>query len=390
MRCITAYRDIPLLDIVGLSAKGDQEALYAFHANRTVFSVGDRDPVLFSDFVDFTREDAHRKGFWNLRGSNVVDTGCDLWMDRFSNLPTPGETLTDNTDEEDSLAGPKTDCRNYFRSAHDTIAKRLSQGPLLSALAREDASCFLLQVFVKRHFHYCMAEAIRIRNPLISRYAWKVEGHRFNLWFPKSIAGDERGKWLDTNVERVDPARPSEQKRIQALIDSRLGIPRLVSGDANPSLIMQLGSNLGVPDIIALDGEDRASLEEYVAAEKAASIALQLPAIRALGPKKLRAMVLEILESIDDAPKAQDKRLAVKYGLSASVYSRFAGSSFKSRIKKEDFTNAPHLWINISHVLANHAAFMKVARRTGMVAVANAILEDNDVPTIKREELRHE
>ena len=103
-----------------------------------------------------------------------------------------------------------------------------------------------------------------------------------------------------------------------------------------------------------------------VADEKARNISFQRPSIRELGQDRLRSMVLEIFDALQE-DEIEDGRMADKYGLSKATFSRFAG------VRWQDGNGIiPDLWCNTAHVLAGHPVFNEAAQESGVWARVQA------------------
>jgi hypothetical protein len=121
---------------------------------------------------------------------------------------------------------------------------------------------------------------------------------------------------------------------------------------------------------------------EFIAREKAASVALQRPAIRALGSDKLAEFVLAVMENLLDKERTEEE-IARAFGLSKSAYSRFAGSRWNG-VKTNKRGTIADLWVNVSHVLAKNPMFVDVARQAGVFGPARDIAERIDVCRMRK------
>jgi len=106
------------------------------------------------------------------------------------------------------------------------------------------------------------------------------------------------------------------------------------------------------------------ALSDVVAAEKAVNITAQRPAIRNLGPNKLKQMIHNVFESLLSEQYTESK-IAGDFGISTATFSRFAGSRWSNSGTEEiDPANVPDLWRNTAHILANHSQFTDAARKS--------------------------
>ena len=172
----------------------------------------------------------------------------------------------------------------------------------------------LLQAFVTRHFHLSLLEARRSANPSISRYVWRVNGiGAVTLWMPKALRGVERKTWLEKNVVDCDPSRPGERERVQAIIDTRLSRGGFVPLHQVEYRLSRGERSRDHGQAPSLPKEGGVDLAQFIAAEKADSIDLQRPAIRAIGPVNLRALVLAVFENITEEDRSEEE-LAAAFG----------------------------------------------------------------------------
>lgn len=326
-------------------------------------------PLLSGDCVP-NRLIALLTRFWRKRGSNVVDVACDALTDRFSILPVHGDEGTEDDPQDRHPAGP--DCRNYFRGFLTYVEHMLDREPATGALATEARTAHAMQRFAKRHFYLCMRDALREINPLVSRYAWEFNGATYNLWFPKTLSGRKRGEWLEEHISKPREGNPWEEQRIQAIIDERLGVPRLTSLDACLDRIPLASTPIPSPRHAAMDAEGK-RIRHAIADEKAGLIHTMRPAIRDLGPAGLRSLVLKILTNLDE-PCESHAEIAREAGLSCSTLSRFAGEQWRH----QDGRAVPDLWRNIAHIAARTPAFVEAAKDMGLFQTIADTLEEGD------------
>lgn len=365
-----SFETWPLLEITRQIANGrDRTALAEFH-RRSLFEVAGGQHVRFSEWVNVIRGWAHEAGFWRKHGSDVVDFACDMLMDRFSNLPAECDDDAAVEKGEDRLTGP--DCRKYFAGFLTYAERVLERDDFAGALAAEARAALALQRFAKRHFYLCVLEALRGINPLISRYAWKLNGTTYNLWFPKTLSGRKRRDWLEEHIGQPCCENPWEEQRIQAVIEERLQVPRLTSLDSCPEIPHVSSPAIPSPCQAAMDAEGK-GIREAIADEKAALVDKMRPAIRELGRAKLRSLVVDILMNLDE-PRKSHAEIARKAGISCSTLSRFAGE----RWREKDGGAVPDLWTNIANIAASTPAFVEAAKAMRLLETVTKIVDDAD------------
>jgi hypothetical protein len=361
---LRSYGGLRLWRLVERIANGsDHTALCEFHNYRPVFRLRDRaDPMLFVEFLSGLQETLWVRRI-TCNDSVVMDMAYDLSLDKWSNIPNENETHMKSS-------GP--DCRFYYGAVLNLVEGLLPEGAAINLAAEETMIPSVFQrVVVRQHMLSCL-EARRSRNPAITRYGWEVgDGKRIYLWMPASMPGWQRRVWLEQHVGRVCPSQPGERYRIQTIVDKELGIVRVRSlGDGAESIASGRSSDSPVLDAIARE-ISRHGLPEVIANEKADSLDLLRPAIRALGKTCVKKLILQIFEGIGGGDY-EEKRLAETYGLSRPTFSRFAGS----RWKPGTASPIPDLWANVSKSLAKHEIFMEAAMGAGVWERVEQVLQD--------------
>lgn len=163
----------------------------------------------------------------------------------------------------------------------------------------------------------------------------------------------------------MDPKRPGERDRVQAVVDRLIARRRIISLDdlgRNAKRIAPT-SDAGFPSIeetISTEG-----LAETVAEEKADNIEYQRPAIQSLGQTRLRRLVCRIFDDLV-SERYEAKNIATEFGLSKSTFSRFAGSRWNNSPEGNALGPVPDLWRNLAHILASHSTFRKAAKKAGV------------------------
>jgi len=212
-----------------------------------------------------------------------------------------------------------------------------------------------------RHFYLSCLDARRRGDRTRTRFAWSVGGGVIYVWLPSRLPGSQRREWLEANIDDPDPERPGEAKRVQAIIDLRLGRVSILSLGHNTHKL-PTGRVEEAPLRCLLEGEVTArGLAETVAGEKVNNLEGQRKAIRALGGPKLHRLILRVFEDLS-RECYRDSELAIAFGISKATLSRFAGSRWQTNSKSV----VPDLWANTAKVLAHHSAFVEMARDAGV------------------------
>ena len=362
------YTHLPLSELCGLIADSDMLAMQEFMEHRRPFEIATGERVGFVPYVKLLRKQRLET---YLRDS-LVECAFDLLTDHFTNIPTEedhdgrqenrqdlggghqGEDCAvDNEDEDQPL---RIDCRHYYRGYVSQVASDFRKVPPVGEVERELREAEHLRRFVLHQLKYCFKEAPRMTNPLLNRYEWKMgQKKSLWLWFPKSFGGSRRKKWLEEHVGHPDLSNPWEKERVQDLIDQSLGPQVLVPADG--SIANRLAGDLPAPDSTVRKAELK-KMRCLIADEKAARVNDQRRAIRNLGKKKLRELVLAVLENWD-TEEISGKDLARQFGLSPPTLSRFAGKNRKK--------GPPDLVVNIACIMKADANFMKAAREAGFL-----------------------
>ncbi|MBI1390119.1 MAG: hypothetical protein GC154_16885 [bacterium] len=343
-RQLTEYRRFNLPELIErVVQSSDRIALNHFHEVRPVFCGENGRWIRLAEYLDELRAAASHDG-------ELADHAYDLTLDKFHHLP--------EAREESGLKPNGPDCRLYFSAYLRHIREFMS--PERNALEKEAVAASLLQRFVKRHFHLSVLECRRRLNRFTSRYDWIVNGQAIRLWFPKSINGADRRKWLEVNIEDPDPNRRDERERIQREIDNRLQPQRSIpfQDDGRNSLYKNERDFMrSTAQRLNVDG-----VAETIAREKCESPSQLRPSIRVLAACDLQRLIHEIFESIC-SEDFDASRLARGYGLSPSTLSRFAGIQWD---RGDGETSIPDLWLNTARVFAHHPVFREAAEEAGM------------------------
>jgi hypothetical protein len=331
------YRTHSLERLLGqIVSAVDAEALCEFHDHRTIFSFGDSSELLFAEYLSRLKEGVSAQSW-----GRHAQAAYDLTVDKFSHLPEGGGI----------------DCRNYFRGTLKTLASV----PMEGELQRELALAEILQRLVYRHFELSLKECCRSES--MTRYEWWFPAGTLSLLMPRTVSGSERSRWLQEHVPDVDPRRANERERVQAMIDEAFGSSDPVSFDDAMAATELTCLPWEMVESISCDG-----LAKTIAAEKAACLLEQRPAIQALGATRLHEMVLRIFDALADGD-FRDGEIAQAFGLSKATFSRFAGSQWNVE------GGVPDLWKNTAKVLAAHDELIEVAHDAGVWSRVVTVIE---------------
>ena len=330
--------------IQAIVAHADPVALQELHENRTAFRLNGSGPIRLAELVDGLARRAAGQG------NPCTDEAYDLTIDKFSRIPA-GRNGN----------GAGVDCRNYLRSFLAFVGRREADWNGISEMERDGVEARALQNHVTQHFRLSLLECQR--NNDMTRYTWRLPQGPLMLLMPRTLRGHARRTWLEQHVSDVDPARPGERERVQALIYEHFGHASCVPFREDCQLDSVWPWRLaGPPPWAGLDPMPGNALAGIVAEEKTENIAEQRPAVQALGREPLRALILRIFEDIEaDCYSAAD--VAGQFKLSKASLSRFAGVHWNGDGKTE---NMPDLWRNTAHVIASDPIFVEVAREAGV------------------------
>ena len=349
------YQQIPLVWLIErIVSVNDKMALNELHENRTVFQYQEKDLLLVDYLVRLRDRDISR--LWCGESQVVLDNAFDLTLEKFINIPPK----KDRSGHPTGTGG--TDCRYYYRAYYAHTVGHSEQKKLSNVLEMEIMAARRLQKFVARHFFLSCLECVRQEQKTTRRYGWRINGQSMTLWMPSELTAKQCRQWLLKNVDDIDPRRDDERHRVQEIIDSRLmrrkilplgrmGNEALVPADSDVVSSM-------ITEQITADG-----LAEAVAAEKAAAIDFQRPAIRTLGKANLKKLVLMVFDNLLNGGRAYAHILAT-FSLSPASLNRFAGSKWHK--KPGGAVVVPDLWKNTAHLLARHSDFTEAAKQAGV------------------------
>jgi len=340
-----------------IAEKQDSQALYEFHG-RPLFCDGNERGLTCSEYISFFRVKTFNYKGMDIKALEIADIAYDLTIDKFSNLfsETKLHILTGKKDDQ-QMKQTGSNCCFYFKAYLDHVQTTFKEKPPKSELESECRAVALMHGLVKMQFFRSRLEAERKVSRSWSRYCWEQKQKKINIWLPISLKGNERKKWLEKNIINPDPLRPNERKRIQTIINKHFF--RGYHFSFNDNIAPQTDHNdMGPGGFKNIKG---LALAFVVAEEKALNLEKQRPGIKNLGSLKLKKIIVQIFNEIRDGCY-RDSKIAKKYGLSKSTFSRFAGSHWRD----SKSNSIPDLWMNTAQVLATHRAFKELARNSGV------------------------
>ena len=346
----------------------DIEALAEVLQHRRCFRFAGHKHLRLSEYLLLVcRERSGRPGsgpglFW--------DRAYDLALDKFSSLPQDLHTESGTDALKNEMLPPgRTDCRKYYAAVSRCIEKKKRHCGALEPLEEERLAARVFQQVVNWHITLAHRDARRsLLNPFVSRYRWQVDGKgAVTVRMPKYLKGKERPTWLEKHVDNPDPGRPGERERVQAIINERLVMPRFTALEPEK----ENGSPGGNPPNPAESARRRPDLARFLAREKAVCADKQRPAIRALKPKRIERLVLEILDNLHPAGRTHAD-IARSFGISRSCLSRFAGLDWFKQ-GEGGRTAIPDLWLNLAMLCSQSDMFREVARDAGVLDTVAAI-----------------
>lgn len=339
---------VPLIERI--AARSDRAALRELQEQRKPFKLADGVALCFTAFLSALCEAP-----WAWRGSDrsqaVLDKAYNLTLAKFLEMPRGQRRAK-------KRRGP--DCRCYYRGFLTIVDAWRKDHSKASVLEEEEAAAGLLQRFVLHQFRKSCAEAQRANNPARSRYTWRLPGGNIVVYLPVSIAGRCRREWLETHIDKPDPQRLGERQRVQAIIDQRLGVPRIVSWNDDETAGPAATPSAPATPLLET-GFTVKGLAEAVAEEKCDRLHVLRPTIKALGRKKLKRFVRAVFRDLRDGCY-EEKRLAERFGLSRSAVTRFAGSRWRTQASAPP----PDLWKNTAEFIAADDDLSEAARAAGV------------------------
>ena len=352
------YGKLTLLQLTGrIVNSGDPEALKELHDKRKIFHNQQKKPIYLAEYISGLMNTKMAK-FYCGGDRQLIEDAYNLTLDKFFNIPKERAS-----DQQQGPQGPN--CMYYFKAFIICAENKLMAQPPANAIEAEIASAEILRSLITWHFHLSCLEAKRGAQKLRRRYMWTTNGKTLYLWIPLELPGQRAREWLQANIPDVDPHRPGEQDRVQAIVD-RLLTKRKVF---YLSQLDRLGERLppsthSLPSIIK-DQISVNGLAEVVATEKTENIKQQRPTVRLLGKDKLKQLIRTVFTRLAYGDYVE-KDIALHFGLSFATFSRFAGAHWKGHQDDITMSRPPDLWKNTAGTLASHPDFVIAAQKTGV------------------------
>lgn len=359
-----AYLRKSTVELVQLIAgESDRTALRVLLDTRRLFSLKNKTPLLLPEFLMKLKDSlAVIEGKYDIKASDFAECVYDLTLAKFSNFPDHPKKSSNSKMEP--VRGTGIDCRNCYRAFLRAFQQRKDTGEITSNLHEESEVGLLLQQLVYKNFLWSKLECMR-DNPFSRRYNWEIKGMKIYLWYPSHMTAKEFKEWLNSNIKDLDPTnQKNEQKRIQSIIDKNLikgyqislegsGLARTKVTKEEPSSIESLeGHMFG------------RNLAYAVAHKKIKNIHKLRPAIRKLGRKELKQLILKIFSEIEHGDY-DITRVAEEYGISKATLSRFAGSTWFEKMQANNLITIPDLWKNTAKILGQNPVFMETVITSG-------------------------
>lgn len=360
----TTYLRKSTVELVQLIVEeSDRTALRVLLDSRRLFRLNNEAPLLLPEFLMKLKDNlAATEGKYDIKAYDFAECVYDLTLARFSNFPDNPKKSSNS--KMKSIKGTRIDCRNYYRAFLQAFHQRKNIGEITSNLHEESEAGLLLQQLACKNFLWSKLECMR-NTPFSRRYNWEIKGVKIYLWYPSQMTAKEFKGWLKATVKDLDPKeRKNEQKRIQSIIDRNLvkgyqislegsGLARTTVTKEEPSSIDSLeGHMFG------------RNLAYAVAHKKTKDINKQRPAIRKLGRKELKQLILKIFSEIEHGDY-DITRMAKEYGISKATLSRFAGSTWFEKMEANNLITIPDLWKNTAKVLGENPVFMETVITSG-------------------------
>lgn len=353
----TDYGKLTLLQLIEhIADSGDPGALKELHDKRKIFHDQQKKPIYLAEYIAVLMNSGLAK-FWCGGDRQVLEDAYNMTLDKFFNIPT-----RQANGQQQGPQGP--DCRPHFKAFVIYAKEKLKTEPPANGTEAEITSAEILRRLITWHFFLSCLEAKRRAQKLRRRYMWIINGKIIYLWLPLELLGQHCREWLQTNVPDIDPHRPGEQKRVQAIVDRLLTKRKIFY----LSELNRIGEKLpssprSVPSIIR-DQISVKGLAEAVATEKAENIEQQRTTIRLLGKAKLKQLIRTVFTQIANGHYVE-KDIAGHFGLSAAALSRFAGAHWRQYCDNIIISVPPDLWKNTAGVLSSHPDFVIAAQKTG-------------------------
>jgi hypothetical protein len=352
------YTQMPLLDLsMRIVEYADTQALKELHDNRPLFRYKDDDMLLMANYLTKLK---HRNIARQWCGGDfmVLEKAYDHALAKFLNIPA------ESGNESDSAETGGPDCRYYYEAFYNYAKNRLEAELPTNVIEEELMVAKMLQRMVMRHFYLSCLECKRQGQDLIRRYGWKINGYVLCIWLPTEMPGRRCQTWLRDNIPDVEPTRPGERDRVQAIVNQLLRKPRIVPLYEMNGKIKNFPAKPNHLHSIIEEEISTKGLARVVANEKADNIERQRPAIRHLGVQRLKDMILGVFEGLA-CGGYEAVSFVGKFGLSKATFSRFAGCKWANN-DNGTANFVPDLWRNTAHILASNSCFVQMAQESGV------------------------
>lgn len=352
-----SLRALGLIDLLArIVHRGDKAALNELHERRLFRANGQR-----QRFVEFVQSLADRNDLESLwrQNSTILEMARDVLNDKFCSLPAVSD-----------LKHKSVDCRLYLGACLRFLETDALMLTAKDKLVRELRSAEVLQNLVKRHFILSVLEARRRIRVGVRRFCWRIHGRALYLWLPREMTADACRQWLSERIGDFSLESSDLRERVQERISAELWLPRIMSA-SKEEIFASIESPLP-PERWSFEREVSVrGLAEFVAQEKADNLALQRPAIQALGPQRLKKMILCIFEELAGG-SYMERDIAVSFELSPASFSRFAGGQWARTAGGS--MKVPDLWRNTAQTLSRHRVFVESAKDAGVWPSVQAVL----------------
>ena len=338
-----------------IAVKSDSKALNHLLSYRKLLKINKK-RFLISDYL------------WHMKQSNFypfvkvsdlekdlaekIDSVYDRTLQKFSIL-RPAKNISDDE-------GPF--CNKQYEYLYSYACESLQN---VSSL---DEEIFIEQLFqnsVIRHIKYSWKESCRLVNKEYNRYRWELTRGTIELKKPHHITGHKFRIWLEENIPDVDTKRSGEKERIQKIINDNYGNMGDISIEEYGDRSLLLSTNENQENIIT-NNYIKGKFFNVIADEKANSVSDLRPSIASLGSKKVKELVMMILNSFADS-EINDTAIFKKFGISKATYSRFAGSDWKkNNVDGIEIKEVPDLWKNIAKVVNSDPHFFELVVSLGV------------------------
>jgi hypothetical protein len=355
----TRYGKMALVELgERIAEKGDKDALREVLENRFFFHHLHKSIVRPVEYIASLKDNKIARR-WCGYDDRILEDAYDLTIDKFFNIPA------ENQENFEQSGPPGPDCRYYYKAFAQYARRRLAQKRPANTIEAELIAAEMLRRLIARHFHLSCLEAQRRAYELRRRYMWELDGLTLYIQLPIELPGRQCRKWLETNISDVDPKRPGEQDRVQAVVDRLLMRRKIVSIHYIRGGVENIPADTETIPATAEQDISVNGLAETVACEKAENIKRHRPAIRLLGPQKLKQLIHMIFAKLARG-QYEEGKIADQFGLSRATFSRFAGSRWRRSCNDTIVSTVPDLWINTANTLAGHTNFVRAAQSAGV------------------------